>query len=243
MKFLVFIFITVFIHSLGFSQGSQWVQDSLPIYEKNFQRQLESGDLEKAKKVISEILDKGEESLDPAFFDFYHKAIQDPLTAKSPGILGNLYSGLATLEFYRGDIKAAKNSFTSAKSIYIREGIKKDAAGMAMNLGVLHERLGNYDSALTNYREAIPIFESLDDAKSLANVYENIGLTNYMLSEFNSALQNYNKTDSLLNSYLDSMDVRWIGFYMNKSSVLSELNRDDEGLAILLKGLSPTLSS
>jgi two-component sensor histidine kinase len=237
MKFMVLFIAAIMIQNLAFPQGSTWVQDSLAYYQKNYQAHLKAGDLEKAKDVIFKIQDKGVESLDPQFFDFYNDAIKDPQVANSAGILGNLHSGLGTLEFYRGDIKSAKNSFTSAKGFYTRDGMKKEAAGMGMNLGVMHEKLGNYDSAITNYRETIPIFESFDDAKSLGNVYENIGLTNYMLSKFNSALQNYNKTDSLLSSYLDSMNIRWVGFYMNKSSVLEELNRHDEGLALLLKGL------
>ncbi|WP_130276241.1 sensor histidine kinase [Cecembia calidifontis] len=59
----------------------------------------------------------------------------------------------------------------------------------------------------------------------------------YRQSQNATALDNFLKTEELLSSYLDSMEIRWVGFYMNKYMVLDKLNRQDEGLQFLLKAL------
>lgn len=237
MKFTVLLFIALMVHSLAFPQGSKWMQDSLAYYQQSYQKHLKAGDLKEMKAVVSKIEKKGVESLDPLFFDFFNNAISDPQVANLPEVLGDLHKSLGILEFYRGNFKSAQLIFARAKGFYLKDGKVREAAGMAMNLGVMQEKSGLYDSAINNYLQTIPIFESLNDVKSLSNVYENIGLVNYYQSQFNTAMIYFEKTDSLLSSYLDSMEVRWIGFYMNRNLVLVELNRHDEGLEMLLKAL------
>ena len=129
----------------------------------------------------------------------------------------------------------AKNAFRNAKNYYLKDSAFINAAGMAMNLGVMQERTGEYDSAINNYRQTIPIFEAESDTKSLSNVFENIGLVYYQQSEYDSTMFYFEKTDSLLNTYLEPMAMRWVGFYLNQHNVLNKKNRQDEALELLLK--------
>ncbi|WP_041779193.1 histidine kinase dimerization/phosphoacceptor domain -containing protein [Belliella baltica] len=234
-KFTFSLFIFLLSPLISFPQKSQWLTDSLGYYQKKYQESFKLQDIEKIKDITFIIESKGIDSLDPEFFKFFNQAIENPETKQFPGVLATLYKGIGTLEFYRGEINVAKEAFRNAKTYYLKDSAFRSAAGMAMNLGVMQERSGQYDSAIMNYYETIPIFESLADAKSLSNVYENIGLVYYQQSQFDTTIFYYNKTDSLLRSYLDSMDLRWVGFYMNKNSVLSKINRQDEGLELLLK--------
>ncbi|WP_194776777.1 histidine kinase dimerization/phosphoacceptor domain -containing protein [Pararhodonellum marinum] len=236
IKFQITLFMFLFIQSVAFPQSAQWLQDSLGYYQKQYETHLKDKDLDNAKKVLAKLEKQGIDSLDPLFFDFFNSAIRDPKVTDIPGIRADLYKSLGLLEYYRGDIIAAKAAFTFAKEYYEQAGEIKEASGLAMNIGVMQEKLGQYDSAINNYLQTIPVFESLNDAKSLANVYENLGLVHSIQSKHNTALEYLEKTDSLLNTYLDSMAVRWIGLYMNKNMVLSNLNRQDEGLTMLLKG-------
>lgn len=233
-KTTLFLAICLWIPLFSFSQKSQWLVDSLSFYQKEYQTAIKAGDVEKAKNSLYKIETEGMDSLDPEFFNFFNQSIQSKEIKNLPAISAALYKGLGVLEFYRGEIKPAKNAFKNAKIFYLKDSSLRDAAGMAMNLGVMQERSGQYDSAIINYNETIPIFESLSDTTSLSKVYENIGLLYYQQSDYPTALQYFEMTDSLLNLILDPMNMRWVGFYMNKNSVFSHTNKQEEGLELLL---------
>lgn len=233
----MFFLIVFTINSIAFSQSQQWANDSLAYYQKEYQSQLKKGDLEKVKSILNIIENKGYESLDPKIFDFYYSSVSNPDLAKFPEILALLYRTTGVLEFYRGEIVNAKMAFRKAKDYYLEGNQFNHAAGMAMNIGVMQEKIGYYDSAVINYKEALPIFEAENDVKSLASVYENIGLAHYRLSEYLITLQYFDKTDSLLKTVIEDNDTRWIGLLTNKYLALFKLNRHDEALESLLKGL------
>lgn len=236
-NFILFFLIVFMINSIAFSQSQQWANDSLAYYQKEFQTQVKKGDIEKVKSVLNIIENKGYESLDPKIFDFYYSSVSNPNLVKSPEVLALLYRTIGVLEFYRGEIVNAKTAFRKAKDYYLEVNEFKNAAGMAMNIGVMQEKIGYYDSAVINYKEALPIFEAENDVNSLASVYENIGLAHYRLSEYLITLQYFDKTDSLLKTVLEDNDQRWIGLFVNRYLALFSLNRHDEALESLLKGL------
>lgn len=221
----------------SFSFQNPWAKDSLNYYEKIFWAQVKGRQLEEAKKTVYRIEDKGYQEIENSYFDFYNSALKRGKEIPSPEILGDLERALGTLEFYRGDIKASKSAFKRARTHYQQAKLSNQVAGMTMNLGIMQEKAGYYDSAILYYREALPIFEKDKDVPSLASVHENIGLVYIQLSENKKALDYFLKADSLLGTYLDSMDNRWIGLHLNKQIALSYLNRQDEGLKELLKGL------
>lgn len=228
----------IFLSNMVHSQQSTLVKDSLSYYEKSFWSQVGKKDIEKAKETLYYIQETLGEDLDPKVFDFFTRTIKREKEIPFPEIMAITHRCLGLLEFYRGEVKASKEAFMWAKSYYNRAELLNHAAGMAMNIGVMQEKMGYYDSAIINYREALPIFEKIEDIPSLASVYENIGWAYYRQSLFIPALDNFLKTESLLSSYLDSMEIRWVGFYMNKSMILNELNRQNEGLQVLLKAIS-----
>lgn len=234
---MCFLLLGLFLSSDVFSQGSSWTKDSLSYYEKTFWSQIKAQSPKEAKQTVDAIIDKGSQELAPEVFDFFKFTLQKPKEIRYPEVLGHLEIGLGTLEYYRGDINAAKEAFKRAKVIYSDADMLNQKAGMAMNIGVMHEKGGYYDSAILNYEEALPIFEMEEDNESLASVNENIGLAYVKRSEYLKALTFFAKTDSLLSTYLDSLNSRWVGFYTNIHLALEGLNRQDEGLQALLKAL------
>lgn len=236
-NFILFFLIVFMINSIAFSQSQQWANDSLAYFQKEYQTQLKKGDIEKVKSVLNIIENKGYESLDPKIFDFFYEAVSDPDKVKYSVILAILHRTIGVLEFYRGEIVDAKKEFRKAKDYYLKANELNNAAGMAMNIGVMQEKIGHFDSAVINYKEALPIFEAENDINSLASVYENIGLAHYRQSENILALQYFDKTDSLLKTVIEENDPRWIGLLSNKYLALFRLNRHDEALESLLKGL------
>jgi two-component system, sensor histidine kinase PdtaS len=219
------------------AQGNSWTQDSLTYFEKLFWTQIKAKNAGEANKTISHITEKGSEELDPKVFDFFSSTLKKSSDIPYPEVLGNLANGLGTLEFYRGNIIGSKEAFKKAKTSYSAAKKLNETAGMAMNIGVMQEKGGYYDSAILNYKEAYPIFEEQNDIPSLASVNENIGLAYMKMAEYQKSLEYFELTDSLLGTYLDSLENRWIGFYINKQITLSGLSRQDESLNLLLKAL------
>lgn len=233
----MFLLIILMVSNSVFSQSQQWASDSLAYYQNELESRLKKGEQDEAKQIVLRIEERGLESLDPKIFEYLYSSVGKPYLKQFPEIIGFMYRAIGMLEFYRGEIIASKAAFRNAKDNYIKSNNLKHAAGMAMNIGVMQEKMGYYDSAVINYKEALPIFESVNDINSLASVYENIGLAHYRKSE-NLLMLNYlNKTDSLLQTVLEENDPRWVGLYINKHLAFLRLNRQEEALDILLKGL------
>lgn len=220
-----------------FSQTGSWAKDSLDYYEKNFWSEIKAKKIEEAKKTLFLIEDRALEELDSKYFDFFLSTLKKEKEIPFPEILGDLERASGTMEFYRGNIIESKSAFKKAKIHYTKADLTNKIAGMTMNIGVMQEKGGYYDSAIMNYQEALLIFDAQKDIPSLASANENIGLAYVQLSKNQTALDFFSRTDSLLGTYLDSMDNRWVSLYLNQQIALSYLNQQDEGLKLLLKAL------
>lgn len=235
--FTFFLFIALVFGSLAFAQQNTWLQDSLAYYEKSFWLSIDKNEPKEARKAMRAIEAKGSESLDPKFFEFYEQTIAQKQRVNNPLLMANLYRALGTLEFFRGNINGAKEAFKSAKLFYGETDETVSVSGMAMNIGIMQEKGGFFDSAVMNYQDALPIFIQEQDMMAIASVYENIGLAFYRQSSYDSAYSNLLKTEAFLTMILDPLEIRWVGFYINKYIVLSELNRQDEGMQMLLEAV------
>ncbi|WP_187176400.1 histidine kinase dimerization/phosphoacceptor domain -containing protein [Algoriphagus sp. AK58] len=234
---ICFVFLGLFQLTNGYSQRSTWAKDSLAYYEKIFWSQIKAQKHLDARNTIKDIVNNASEDLDPMVFDFLKVTLKKSKEIRDADVLGNLEMGLGTLEYYRGDITAAKEAFKRAKTIYSNAKMLNEKAGMAMNIGVMQEKGGFYDSAILNYQEALPIFQQEKDTLSMASVNENIGLAFVKRSQYQKALEFFTKADSLIATYLDSLENRWIGLYINTNLAWIGLNRQDEALKVLLKAL------
>lgn len=235
--FTLFLFIVLVFGPVAFAQQNTWLQDSLAYYEKSFWSSIDKNEPKEARKAMRAIEAKGSESLDPKFFEFYEQTVAQKQRVNNPLLMANLYRALGTLEFFRGNINGAKEAFKSAKLFYAETDETVSVSGMAMNIGIMQEKAGFFDSAVMNYQDALPIFIQEQDTMAIASVYENIGLAYHRQSSYDSAYSNLLKTEAFLTMILDPLEIRWVGFYTNKYIVLSEMNRQEEGMQMLLEAV------
>lgn len=154
------------------------------------------------------------------------------LEAKS----ANAY-GLAL--FYSGDYKSATSNYLRALKFYEEA---KDTTGIITithNLGVVYDRLKDFDRALTYYFKVQDLFnrrKTKGDALQLPTLYNNIANIYQTKSDFKSALQYYEKSLELAeekgNKSIQGVALNNIGkLYFN------DLGKPEKALDYLLRGL------
>ncbi|WP_297337105.1 tetratricopeptide repeat protein [Algoriphagus sp.] len=233
------VFLLFLISQLSFAQTAEdrWVQDSLQLYLDGIEKRIQTENRQEAITLIQLVYNQGEKTLAPEIFDLFSDLIKDTRLQDQPDVLGTTFHYLGNLEFYRGQTEAAKSNFEQALIHYAEGGREKDAAGMAMNLGIIKERQSDYQGAIDSYLVAIPIFSQADDLAGLAVALENLGLAYSYQGEYRKALTYLNETDSVLSIRTDPEDSRWTNLFYNKSNVHLNIGNLDSALNFALKGL------
>lgn len=96
-------------------------------------------------------------------------------------------------------LKYADAALIKSKKINYRSG-----SSHASNIkGVCYDVLGNYDSSLYYYKQALNIFPVKSNEAFLASVYSNIGLVYWNLDQYTEALENFNKAKHLVEQTSD----------------------------------------
>lgn len=154
------------------------------------------------------------------------------LEAKSAGALG-----LAL--FYSGDYKSATSNYLHALKFYDET---KDTTGIITithNLGVVYDRLKDFDRALTYYFKVQDLYNRRKiktDPSPLPTLYNNIANIYQTKADFKSALQYYEKSLRLAeekgNKSIQGIALNNIGkLYFN------DLEQPEKALEYLLEGL------
>jgi two-component system, sensor histidine kinase PdtaS len=209
----------------------------LAFYDKKIKTELKKGNYDEVSDLIKFLSDKGEKTLNPLIFSYFYELGKNDALAQQHNIKGLIYNYVGSMEFFRSDMQAAKSAFKLALVNFQLADKKANAAGMAMNLGVLQERAMQYDSAILSYEHAIPIFQTLSDTVGVAMCLENIALAYNYKGEYSKSLVFFNKTDSVLKINTPVNHGRWTNLYYNRANVLSNLGRLDSALYYLYKGL------
>lgn len=219
------------------AQTTDWVEDSLAFYDKKIKSELKKENYDEVSDLIKFLSDKGEKTLNPLIFGYFYELGKNDALAQQHNIKGLIYNYVGSMEFFRSDIQAAKSAFKLALVNFQLADKKANAAGMAMNLGVLQERAMQYDSAILSYEHAITIFQILSDTTGVAMCLENIALAYNYKGEYSKSLTFLNKTDSILKLNTPANHGRWTNLYYNRANVLSSLGSLDSALYYLYKGL------
>ncbi len=77
--------------------------------------------------------------------------------------------------FQQYDYEAAADAFEQAKEAYLADGDRGQAAEMMVNLGLVRRSLNEGQQALNLMREALTIFQDLDDELHAAQTLGNMG--------------------------------------------------------------------
>jgi len=160
----------------------------LAFYDKIIKTELKKGNYDEVSDLIKFLSDKGEKTLNPLIFSYFYELGKNDALAKQHNIKGLIYNYVGSMEFFRSDMQAAKSAFKLALVNFQLADKKANAAGMAMNLGVLQERAMQYDSAILSYEHAIPIFQTLSDTAGVAMCLENIALAYNYKGEYSKSL-------------------------------------------------------
>ncbi len=103
------------------------------------------------------------------------------------------------------------------------------------DLGVLYERLGDFDKALDYHLKSLDIAQRINSAESEAKALNNIGAVYYGLRQYDEARQFYQKSLSLKETLPDKKSLAVT--MSNLSSVYSSQGKHEEALALRKKVL------
>jgi tetratricopeptide (TPR) repeat protein len=93
--------------------------------------------------------------------------------------------------FQQKEYEAAKRLFEQARDQYEADGQPDMAAEMNVNIGLIHRLLGESQRALEILREALTVFQDLNDQLRVAKVLGNLGLVYRGLNDNEQAYNAY----------------------------------------------------
>lgn len=119
--------------------------------------------------------------------------------ARVENIIGTNYAEL-------GNLRRAMTSFKRALSALKASTSPDVEAIVLMNLGIVHNIMGQIDIALTYFKRAQSQFEQLGDLRRLAELHHNIGMAYLAQQSFNDAFNEFDTSHGLsTKEHLDSI--------------------------------------
>jgi len=148
---------------------------------------------------------------------------------------------LAAVFFYMGDYKKASIHFFNAMKYFENAGDSIGKSYMLINLGAVHDRLKEFDVALSYYLKAQNLFNNASTDKAtkarfLTSLYNNIAGIYQTKGDFQSALQYYEKTLSLAKE-TSNKPLMGIAFNNLGKLYLTNLKKPDKSFEYLMEGL------
>lgn len=114
-------------------------------------------------------------------------------TQKDTLLMGYSLGTLAYYRIYLGDYVSSMNDFLNG--MLLLEKINQEEsllyASVQANKGILHQRLGEYDTALTLHQKSLEVFKKHGNLYLTASQYSEIGNIFSLKKNFNKALTNY----------------------------------------------------
>ena len=179
----------------------------------------QTGDLSKAEKIYTQILNKEPKNFDAlqlkATLLYQSKKYKEALNFFNAAI--NLNADFAPLHKNHGNTLKKLNRLDEALFSYKRAiQLQPDSAELYNNIGKIYEELKHFDDALLNYNKAIEL------KSGYAEAFFNRATVLKKLENFNEALKNYDKAIELNPDNAAS--------YNNRGVVLKELKYFNEAL-------------
>jgi len=112
-------------------------------------------------------------------------------TLKNDQCLGQVENISGTNHAERGNMKKARSAFMLALASFKRVGDVRFEGIALMNIGIIDNIRGEYDSALAEYNRAKSCFEQVGDMRRLAELHHNIGMTFFFKGSSNVALSSF----------------------------------------------------
>ena len=168
--------------------------------------------------------------------ELYQKALKDGLAANLLWVIGRARRGLGILSRRHGSIEQAISHLTQALAAFRQLGAAREQARVLTSLGRARHARGEYHHALVAHREALTIFESLNDSWRVVQTLNDIGEVHQSLYDTENARTYHEQALKLANEY--GADVIKPDIQRNLGVDMVEQGFFDEGLAYLQSALN-----
>ena len=168
--------------------------------------------------------------------ELYQKALKDALAANLLWVIGRARRGLGILSRRHGSIEQAISHLSQALAAFRQLGAARDQARVLTSLGRARHARGEYHHALLAHREALTIFESLQDSWRVVQTLNDIGEVHQSLYDIENARIYHERALKLANEY--GADVIKPDIQRNLGVDLVEQGDFEEGLAYLQSSLT-----
>jgi tetratricopeptide (TPR) repeat protein len=129
----------------------------------------------------------------------------DPHLQKSPVFVPSVEYRLGSLDVLQYNISSAKTHLLRSLEIAKRDGHKLLTANATFQLAKANQFGGDHPSALTLYREAAKIYESLPDKFGLLRCYNNIAMIQFDDAHNSEARESFNREQVLAREVGDEL--------------------------------------
>jgi tetratricopeptide (TPR) repeat protein len=114
--------------------------------------------------------------------------------------LGRVENILGTNHAEQGKLARATGFFEHALTLFERTRQTQMAGAVLMNLGIICNIAGKYETALAHYKRAQSCFEEVGDLNRLAELHHNMGMSYLSKHLLNEAIREFNTSHSLSSS-------------------------------------------
>ena len=175
---------------------------------------IASGEYEKGKKVIEELLQKLDDveekkrlKVELAFADFELKMYKEArIQCDSILVGGNLSAELSgrcynlkgMIEIYqKSDLNSALNNFNNAKIKFAEAGQPVRIAGAEVNIGNVYSIQKEYEKAESHWKKASEINQSIGNLEQEGVLLQSLGVFYFDRLKYDSAIHSYTKAQNI----------------------------------------------
>jgi CHAT domain-containing protein len=174
------------------SQAIEKLQTSLTLY-----RQLSGGDSSYNFYIAGDLMALGrvytEAGDSVRALSYLSKAVEIVRTLNDSDMMASLRNSIGVLYIEQEDYAQAKAQFDQSLTIYTGEKNQREASRILLNLGVIEQRQGHNDDALTNFKASLQAAESTKAVDVAIAASEGIGVVLTARKDFGGALQTFNQ--------------------------------------------------
>lgn len=215
----------------------------LAILELNKNFKLSNYPIEKAEFLHQKGTSQGDQGNYENAINYLDESVQLRIgnSSSADSLLAKSYNNMGTYFYYLGDMKQSLYYYEEAiKIASLRNKNDGEVASYIQNQGIIYARMGDFESALTNFNKTLAVStEILDpDDPGIANIYVNLGQLSSLLGRYEEALH-YN--DLAEDIYIKKFGREYgaLGaIYINKSRIYIKLADFDEAVRYLNNALN-----
>ena len=108
-------------------------------------------------------------------------------------IKGDVLRCIGLCNLHKGKLQEALNWLEKAQKVMLSAGDKKNEAIIQMEIGLVHENLGNYIASKDWYIKALIYWEQIENPFWLANLLNNLGVLYQLMGDYENAILSFDR--------------------------------------------------